>query len=170
MQMSLCVSELAPGHDVGHVLALLLRCHIVGGRVAYGHDGHWLETLGGKQLAGALHVKVAYPAGAQAAFGGSQAEVLGGYSHVYIAMGMLVVGAYPVLGGVLQTHYVERSCGKPFAGITGVYQCPCLRALDDDKLPGLPVAGRRSHAHTFHDVVYVGLSHRRVAIVANRRA
>lgn len=124
MQMLLCVSELAPGHDVGHVLALLLGCHIVGGRVAYGHDGHWLETLGGKQAAGALHVKVAYPAGAQAAFGGSQAEVLGGYSHVYIAMGMLVVGAYPVLGGVLQTHYVERSLWQTIRGYNRCVSVP----------------------------------------------
>ena len=106
----------------------------------------------GKQLAGESHVEVAYPAGAQTALGGSQAEVLGGYGEVYVAVGVAVFGAHPVFFRVLQTDNVEWGSGKPFTVVASAQKGFGVTAFHDDKVPRLAVAGRGSHAYTLHDV------------------
>ena len=143
--------------DFVDALALLLGLWTVVGNVADRDDGDRLHLGVGKQLAGESHVEVAYPAGAQTALGGSQAEMLGGYGEVYVAVGVAVFGAHPVFFRVLQTDDVEWGSGKPFAVVASAQTGFGVIALHDDKVPRLAVAGRGSHAHTLHDVVKVGL-------------
>ena len=154
---SVAAGSLDAAHDFVDALALLLGLLTVVGNVADGDDGDRLHRGLGKQLAGESHIEVAYPAGAQTALGGSQAEMLGGYGEVYVAVGVAVFGAHPVFFRVLQTDDVEWGSGKPFAVVASAQTGFGVIAFHDDKVPRLAVAGRGSHAHTLHDVVEVGL-------------
>ena len=154
---SVAAGSLDAAHDFVDALALLLGLLTVVGNVADRDDGDRFHRGLGKQFAGESHIEVAYPAGAQTALGGSQAEMLGGYGEVYVAVGVAVFGAHPVFFRVLQTDDVEWGSGKPFAVVASAQTGFGVIALHDDKVPRLAVAGRGSHAHTLHDVVEVGL-------------
>ena len=78
---SVAAGSLDAAHDFVDALALLLGLLTVVGNVADRDDGDRLHRGLGKQLAGESHIEVAYPAGAQTALGGSQAEMLGGYAR-----------------------------------------------------------------------------------------
>ena len=95
---SVAAGSLDAARDFVDALALLLGLWTVVGNVADRDDSDRLRLGVGKQLAGESHVEVAYPAGAQTALGGSQAEMLGGYGEVYVAVGVVVFGAHPVFG------------------------------------------------------------------------
>ena len=154
---SVAAGSLDAAHDFVDAFALLLGLLTVVGNVADRDDGDRLHRGLGKQLAGESYIEVAYPAGAQTALGGSQAEMLGGYGEVYVAVGVAVFGAHPIFFRVLQTDDVEWGSGKPFAVVASAQTGFGVIALHDDKVPRLAVAGRGSHAHTLHDVVEVGL-------------
>ena len=78
--------------------------------------------------------------------------MLGSYSHVDIAVLLVVVAACPALAVVLHAHDVKRSSAEPIAVVCLPELFLSLLAAHDDKLPRLTVDSRRSQPGALEDV------------------
>lgn len=135
-----------------------------------GDDCHSLEVGRREEATRNVGVEVADPAGAEVAFGSSEAQMLGSDSHVDVAVLLVVVAACPALAVVLHAHDVERSSAEPIAVVCLPELFLSLLAAHHDKLPRLAVNGRRSQSDALEDVCQVVVAHRLVGIFASREA
>lgn len=97
-------------------------------------------------------------------------QMLGSYSHVDVAVLLVVVAACPALAVVLHAHDVERSSAEPIAVVRLPELFLSLLAAHHDKLPRLAVDSRRSQSDAFEDVCQVVVAYRLVSIFACREA
>lgn len=133
-----------------------------------GDDSYSLEVGRGEETTHGIGVEVADPAGAEVAFGSSEAQMLGSYSHVDVAVLLVVVAACPALAVVLHAYDVKRSSAEPFAVVRLPELFLSLLAAHNDKLPRLAVDSRRSQSDALEDVCQVVVAHRLVGIFACR--
>ena len=120
---------------------------------------HWLKAFGTELLLHALNIKVAHPACTQASLGGCQAQMLGCYSHINVAMLFAIHLSHPALAHVILAYHIHRSCGKPLSIVAFTQSGLCLLAAHSNKLPWLKVNRRWRHAHTLHYVLKIGFTH-----------
>ena len=115
-------------------------------------------------------IEAAHPASAKIALRSSEAQMLGSYSHVDVAVLLVVVAACPAFAVVLHAHDVERSSAEPIAVVRLPKLFLSLLAAHDDKFPRLAVDSRRSQSDALEDVCQVVIAYRLVGIFACREA
>lgn len=136
--------------------------------MSYGDDCHSFEVGRGEEATHDVGVEVAHPAGAEVALRCSEAQMLGSYSHVDVAVLLVVVAACPAFAVVLHAHDVKRSSAEPIAVVCLPELFLSLLAAHDDKLPRLAVDSRRSQSDALEDVCQVVVAYRLVSIFACR--
>lgn len=120
----------------------------VGSGMADGNQGHGLKTIHGKKLLDECHIEIAHPTRAKSLLGGSQTQMLRGYGHIDVAMWLVVVGTYPLATSVAKTDDIHGRRGEPTAVVALAQTSLGHFGTYYEKLPRLPVAGRRSQAHS----------------------
>ena len=155
-------------YNLCDILTLLLCTRTIVGDMSDGDDCHSLEVGRGEETAHYVGVEVAHPTSAEVAFGSSEAQMLGSYSHVDIAVLLVVVAACPALAVVLHAHDVERGSAEPITVVCLPELFLSLLAAHHDKLPRLTVDSRRSQSHALKDICQVVVAYRLVSIFASR--
>lgn len=155
-------------YNLCDILTLLLCTRTILGDVSDGDDCHSLEVGRREEATHDVGVEVADPASAEVALRCGETQMLGSYSHVDVAVLLVVVAACPALAVVLHAHDVERSSAEPFAVVRLPELFLSLLAAHDDKLPRLAVDSRRCHAYTLQDIGEVFVAYRLVSIFASR--
>lgn len=135
-----------------------------------GDDCHRFEVGRGEETAHGVGVEVAHPASAEVALRSGEAQMLGSYSHVDVAVLLVVVAACPAFAVVLHAHDVERSSAEPIAVVRLPKLFLSLLAAHHDKLPRLTVNSRRSQSDALEDICQVVVAYRLVSIFASREA
>lgn len=133
-----------------------------------GDDCHSLEVGRREEATHDVGVEVADPAGAEVAFGSSEAQMLGSYSYVDVAVLLVVIAACPALAVVLHAHDVERSSAEPIAVVRLPKLFLSLLAAHHNKLPRLAVDSRRSQSDALEDICQIVVAYRLVSIFACR--
>ena len=135
-----------------------------------GDDCHGFEVGRGVEATHDVGVEVAHPASAKIALRSSEAQMLGSYSHVDVAVLLVVVAACPAFAVVLHAHDVERSGAEPIAVVRLPKLFLSLLAAHHDKFPRLAVDSRRSQSDALEDICQVVVAYRLVGIFACREA
>ncbi len=123
-------------YNLCDILALLLCTRTILGDMSDGDDSYSLEVGRGEEATHDVGVEVAHPASAKIALRCSEAQMLGSYSHVDVAVLLVVVAACPALAVVLHAHDVERSSAEPIAVVCLPELFLSLLAAHNDKLHG----------------------------------
>lgn len=157
-------------YNLCDILALLLCTRTILGDMSDGDDSYSLEVGRGEEATHDVGVEVAHPASAKIALRCSEAQMLGSYSHVDVAVLLVVVAACPALAVVLHTYDVEWGGTEPFAVVRLPELFSCLLAAHHDKLPRLSVDSRRCHAYALQYICKVFVAYRLVGVFACREA
>lgn len=157
-------------HNLLQCFTLLLCTRTILGDMSDGDDCHSLEVVRGEETTHDVGVEVAHPASAEVALRCGETQMLGSYSHVDVAVLLVIVAACPALAVVLHAHDVERSSAESIAVVRLPKLFLSLLAAHHDKLPRLAVDSRRSQSGALEDICQIVVAYRLVGIFASREA